>query len=109
MQNLGVYWLVLLSAGMFNSCCPKHGDLQNGVENYYNSLGSTTGNTYSYSSIRIVNIKKYSCDSVDAYVRIEGTYRTKADNILHNIQNATKCTLVRRGTKYIVLYEVNEE
>lgn len=103
------YWLLVLCAFAINSCCPKHGDLQNAVDAYYNNLSDTDGNTYSYTSIRIVNVKKYSCDSVDTYVRIEGSYKSEFDTISHILQRATKCTLVRRGNKYVVLYEVNEE
>lgn len=99
---------------VLHSCCPQQQKyMQEAALNYYtHEKEKIDGMHYYVQNVRIVNVRKYSCDSVNAYVRVIGSYKniSAADSLIpHKFDKASTLTMVRRGQDYKVVKEVVEE
>lgn len=97
-----------------HSCCPQQQkNMQDAALYYYtHEKQDIDGMQYYVDNVRIVNVRKYSCDSVSAYVRVIGKYKniSTADSLMpHKFDKASRLTMVRRGEGYKVIDELVEE
>lgn len=68
--------MVMLCVAELQSCClPSQNELQGIAESFYDTEATTiNGRSAVINQISIVNIRKYTCDSLAAYVRLKGVY-----------------------------------
>ncbi len=97
-----------------HSCCPQQQEfMQTAALNYYtHEKEKIDGMQYYVENVRIVNVRKYSCDSLCAYVRVLGKYKnatTTSSQTGNRFDKASRLTMVRRGAGYKVIDELVEE
>jgi hypothetical protein len=111
MKGFGCFLMVLLVGGL-NSCCPPQQELKLAVINYLNHQAAATGTVYTIDEVRILNVKKFTCDSVNAYVRIYGNIETPSVTgkyISANPNKASQYTIIKAGNHYKVILVQQEK
>ncbi|MBS1614087.1 MAG: hypothetical protein JST49_14805 [Bacteroidetes bacterium] len=93
------------------SCClPSQNELQHIAKSFYDTEVTTiNGRSAVINQISIVNIRKYTCDSLAAYVRLKGMYSQSDGTEGKDFDIARRLTIVKRGDEFQVVNEVIEE
>jgi hypothetical protein len=103
---------VMLCVVELQSCClPSQNELHGIAESFYNKGKATTinGRSAVINQISIVNIRKYTCDSLAAYVRLKGVYSESEGTAGKNFDIARRLIIVKRSDEFQVVNEVIEE
>lgn len=106
-----IWCIVAIATGWLNSCCLPQKDLEQSARNYYAYEKDTMdGMHYFVEDVRVLNVKKYSCDSASAYVRVKGNYTNhkNTDRNAYNFDKASRLTIVKHNHIYMVTKETAE-
>lgn len=109
MRAVGIFIILIVITGLQSCCMPQHAKLYETAKLYYTSNGSTiNGRHFIIKDLSIINVRKYTCDSVAAYTRIKGVYEGSRRKSGFDFDVARRLTMVKGEGNYYVVNEVEE-